>query len=67
MGRWLDARIEMLNDVRGEHLEVKEEMLLTSENVEVCFRAVYSVQKVGVDIGVSYFNGKDLFVCLLRM
>lgn len=40
LSRWLDAGIEVLNDVRGEHLEVEEEMLLTTENVEVSFRAI---------------------------
>lgn len=40
LGRWLDAGIEVLNDVRGEHLEVKEEMLLATKDMEVSFRAV---------------------------
>jgi hypothetical protein len=33
----------VLDDVAGEHLEIKEEVLLTAEDMEICLGAVEGV------------------------
>jgi hypothetical protein len=57
----------VLDDVAGEHLEIKEEVLLTSKDVEVGFGAVQCVEEIGIHFWVSNLDGEDLLAGLVSM
>ena len=61
------TRFKVLDDVAGEHLEVKEEVLLTAEDMEVGFGAVECIEEVGINLWVGYLDIKDLFAGLVGM
>ena len=61
------ARFEVLDDVAGEHLEIKEEVLLTTKDVEVGFGAVECIEEVGIHLWVCYLDGEDLLAGLVGM
>ena len=61
------ARFEMLDYVAREHLEIKEEVLLTAEDMEVGFGAVECIEEVGINLWVGYLDSKDLFAGLVGM
>ena len=67
MGGRGHARFEVLDDVAGEHLEIKEEVLLTTKDVEVGFRAVECIEEVGIHLRVGYLDGEDLLAGLVCM
>ena len=57
----------MLDDVAGEHLEIKEEVLLTTKDVEVSLRALKCIEEEGIHFRVGYLNGEDLLAGLVSM
>jgi hypothetical protein len=61
------AGFEVLDDVAGKHLEIKEEVLLTAEDVEVGFGAVECVEEIGVHLWVGNLDGEDLLAGLVGM
>lgn len=61
------ARFEVLDDVAGEHLEIKEEVLLTTKDMEVGFGAVQCIEEVGIHLWVGNLDGEDLLAGLMSM
>ncbi len=61
------TRFEVLDDVAGEHLEIKEEVLLTTKDVEVGFGAVKCIEEEGIHFWVGYLDGEDLLAGLVSM
>jgi len=57
----------VLDDVAGEHLEIKEEVLLTTKDVEVGFGAVECIEEEGIHLWVGYLDSEDLLAGLVSM
>ena len=68
LGRGGQAGLEVLDDVGGEHLEVEQEVLLSTQQVEVRLGTVHRVEEEGVLLLVCQLKGQDLgATCLLCM
>jgi hypothetical protein len=48
-------------------MEVKEEVLLAAEDMEVGFGAVECIEEVGINLWVGYLDGEDLLAGLVGM
>ena len=61
------AGLQVLDDVAWEHLEIKQEVLLTAKYMKISLGAIQRVQEEWIYVWVGNLYGKDLLTCLLGM